>query len=452
MRKLITILLILGLLAGGAYAVYVYRIQPRQSSESNYQTVAIQRGQLTPTISATGMVRSNQAAALYWGISGVVEQVHVAAGEQVAAGEVLATLERYSLPRAILLAQAELIDAWQALEELYSLNETKRVAALQSIASYTRAVKDAQYRLDNYTGPREQTSLAAIEALDLMETRLEAARKAFKPYKYLSSSDPTRHERLVELNQAQNDYNAAVRRLEYEYRLEAARAGLERASKDYQKYAGGPSAADIAAIQARIDAAQASLDLQRITAPFAGALTIVEVKPGDQVSPGKLAFQIDDLSRLLVDVAISEVDINHVDVGQQVSLSFDAIQDQAYHGLVSQVAQTGASTQDQVEFTVTIELGDADARLKPGMTAAVSIIVGQLEDVLLVPNRAVRLLDGKRVVYVLKGGQLTAVEVTLGASSETYSQALAGDLQAGDLVVLNPPPEAASGHPAFIER
>ena len=77
--------------------------------------------------------------------------------------------------------------------------------------------------------------------------------------------------------------------------------------------------------------------------------------------------------------------------------------------------------------------------VKPGMTAAVNIVVDQITDALLVPNRAVRVVDGQRVVYILSNNQLKAVNVTLGASSDTESQVTEGDLQVGDQVVLNPP-------------
>jgi len=84
MKKLLTTLIILGLLAVGAYAVYVYRIRPSETPESKYQTVAAERGRLTPTIGTTGTVRSNQTAALYGGISGIVERVDAMVGARVA--------------------------------------------------------------------------------------------------------------------------------------------------------------------------------------------------------------------------------------------------------------------------------------------------------------------------------------------------------------------------------
>jgi HlyD family secretion protein len=90
-----------------------------------------------------------------------------------------------------------------------------------------------------------------------------------------------------------------------------------------------------------------------------------------------------------------------------------------------------------VNFQVTVELLDADEAVKPGMTAAITIVVNRIEDVLLVPNRAVRVEDGQRVVYIMRDGLPEMVSVQLGASSEMYSELVEGDLQEGDLIVLS---------------
>jgi multidrug efflux pump subunit AcrA (membrane-fusion protein) len=205
-----------------------------------------------------------------------------------------------------------------------------------------------------------------------------------------------------------------------------------------------PNPDDLAAAQARLQAAQAAVDSQSLTAPFSGTITQVDVKPGDQVSPASLAFRVDNLDRLFVDVLVSEVDINSIQAGQPVELSFDAILNRQYQGLVNQVAPVGDAIQGVVQFNVAVELTDADASVKPGMTAAVNIVVQQVSDALLVPNRAVRLVNGQRVVYVLSNNQLKEVTVTLGASSDAESQVLAGDLKVGDQVVLNPPQDLFS--------
>jgi HlyD family secretion protein len=200
-----------------------------------------------------------------------------------------------------------------------------------------------------------------------------------------------------------------------------------------------PNPDDLAAAQARLQAAQATIDSLSLTAPFSGTITEVDIKPGDLVSPGSIAFRLDKLDRLLVDVQMSEVDINSIQVGQPVTMSFDAILNKQYEGVVSQVPQVGDIIQGVVEFNVLVELKDADQYVKPGMTAAVNIVVDQISNALLVPNSAVRVVDGQRVVYILKDNQLQQVEVTLGASSDTQSQVIDGNLQDGDQIVLNPP-------------
>jgi HlyD family secretion protein len=116
----------------------------------------------------------------------------------------------------------------------------------------------------------------------------------------------------------------------------------------------------------------------------------------------------------------------------------DAAPEVEYHGEVIAVAMAGVVDQGAVNFRVTIELTDADEFVRPGMTAGVNVVVTQLEDVLLVPNRAVRALDGERVVYVLRAGTIVPVTIVLGASSDTYSEVVSGDLQEGDTIVLNP--------------
>ena len=72
-----------------------------------------------------------------------------------------------------------------------------------------------------------------------------------------------------------------------------------------------------------------------------------------------------------------------------------------------------------VDFTVTLKIMDPDEQVRPGMTAAVNVIVSQIEDVLILPTRAVRLENNQRIVYVLKNNSLEKVKITIGASSDT---------------------------------
>jgi HlyD family secretion protein len=153
-----------------------------------------------------------------------------------------------------------------------------------------------------------------------------------------------------------------------------------------------------------------------------------------------LAFRVDNLSNLLIDLEVSEVDINSVSVGQEVMVDFDAIQTKSYQGEVVEIAGASIKATGSANFRVTVELIDADELVKPGMTASVVVQVRDVEDVLLVPNRAIRMLNGQRVVYVLKDDEtLDAVEIRLGLKSDVYCEEIGGNLQAGDLIVLDPP-------------
>jgi HlyD family secretion protein len=154
-----------------------------------------------------------------------------------------------------------------------------------------------------------------------------------------------------------------------------------------------------------------------------------------------VAFRVDDLSHMLVDVQVSEVDINTVEVGQDAVLSFDAVlgRTDPYHGKVVQVSQAGDTVQGVVNFVVTVELTDADEFVKPGMTAAVNIIIKEQKDVVLVPNRAVRLVDTDRAVYLLVDNKPKLVKIKLGSTDGVNSVLISGDIKEGDPVILNPP-------------
>jgi HlyD family secretion protein len=452
MKRFRNIFIIILILAAAGYAVYRWQANQAVALVSAYQLVAAERGDLTAQIGATGVVRSNQSAVLTWQTSGIIDEVLVKTGQEVEAGQELATLKQTSLPQNVILAKADLASSQQALEDLALNAELAKVKAMQDIVTFEQAVRDAQYILDNYIIPTEQQGLSAVEAVDKFKIELDEARLAFEPYKFFASSDATRQRLKEDLDSAQSRYNAAVKRLKYEFNLQVAQANLAKAQQDYYKWESGPDPRDITAVEARIEAAQATLDLTHLTAPFAGSITGISIKAGDKVNPASVAFQIDDLTHLLVDVRVSEVDINRIKINQEATISFDAILSKVYQGLVVEVDQVGTSNQGVVDFIVTIELSNADEDVKPGMTSAVNIVVNQLQDVLLAPNRAVRVKDGERVVYILQNNLPTPIIVKLGASSDAMSEVLESDLKVGDQIILNPPLVFEGGGPPPFAR
>ena len=410
--------------------------------QDDLQTAAVERGNLTATIGATGSVRAVQSATLIWGTSGIVEEVSASVGDRVAADEVLASLELSSLPQNVILAQVDLEEAQDALD-LDLAEKAKSLAEAQD------AVESAERELYSLTHPGKQVDIdQAFANLVLAEDQLDKARENYEPYANKPENNLERANYLLRFTEAQKEYDSALRIYNAftgtanatdiavaEGQVALAQGQLDLAQRNYDNtVAGLPNSAE-----ARVAAAEAALKLSLIEAPFDGVITDAFPLTGDQVAAGGTAFQLDDLSQLLVDVQVSEVDINRVAVGQSAVITFDAAPEREYRGEVTAVALSGTIDSGVVNFRVTVELTDPDEFVHPAMTAAVNIVVTELQDVLLVPNRAVRVLDGQRVVYVVREGQMFPVEVQIGASSEIYSELIGGDLQETDTIVLNPP-------------
>jgi HlyD family secretion protein len=508
-----------------------FRQYNQRAKASTWQTVPLQRGEMTVSVNANGVVHSNQTAVLPWRTTGSVSEVNVKVGEPVSAGQVLATLKQSSLPQAVILAQADLIQAQRALDDLQTSSTqesqarlaveqaqkalddarspvTEQAKAQQAVADAQKAVEAAQRRLTILETPasdsaKEQSKANLLLAKNVLDktldniTRIE--RRLKKPesqYYFFESRDlyrqilnnlelkrardqrayedsQNRYNRLLEpadendLAVARANLALAQAQLEQAQRewerikdganpseLAVLEAKLADAQREWERVKDGPTQADIISAKARVAAAQAALNLGHLTAPFAGVVTEVSNQVGDQVEPGTSAFRLDDLSHLLVDMQVSEVDINRIQVGQPAFLTFDSIPGKEYPGVVTSVPrvgdfvqgatstpQVGGNGQGLIVFDTEVEVTQPDAQIRPGMTSSVKVITSKLEDTLLVPNSAVRYIGGQRVVYVLRDGQPVAVNVRLGPPAENHSPLLEGDLQAGDLIVTNPPAE-----------
>jgi len=412
-RNLLIILLVVVL--GASAFIFVRRSNANPASQ--FQTAKAERGNLTATIGATGTVRAKQSAVLVWQAAGTVDTVNVKVGDNVPSGFVMAYLAKTSLPQTVIMAEADLADAQKALEDVTGSDTSLAQAAIDlktAQEAYDKAAKYLQYLQNSKKVPQSETRLF-----------LETKRNSWMyVYKTKTFRGPAPEDWITD---AAND-------------LALKTSQLGDAQRAFDRLNNG-NTKDIAAAQARVDAARATLNLAQVVSPFAGTVTESYPLSGDQVSPETTAFRLDNLSSLLVDVKVSEVDINNISIGQPVTLTFDAILGKEYHGKVVEVTQAGTADEGVVNFTVTVELTDADALVKPGMTAAVNVVIQEMKDVLLIQNRAVRLVDSQRVVYVLVDGKPVQKNINLGSSSETLSVVASGEVKEGDAVILNPPEE-----------
>jgi HlyD family secretion protein len=450
-----TILIVAVLLAaGGTGLVLIQNANSRQQAAS-LQTAVVGRGTLTASIGATGSIEAKQQATMSFSISGHAGKVNVRMGDRVQAGDTLIELDPAFYPQQVIAARIDLINAQKALDDL-TTSQTALAQAELNLANAKKALDDAQTK---YTDTVHRYNEGWVKEC---QERVEETYRDWLIYRFRNDGSPAAVKELArrykayldalrELETAQEFYDAGVgsvaggtKEAEMELgiakgELDLAQAQYDDALAEYNRLKDGVPAQDLAAAQARLDAAQAILDQVRITAPFAGTILAIEVAPGDVVTPGTTALVIADLSELHVDVPIAEVDYNRLAVGQPAELVLDAIPNVTYHGAVREINLNATTSAGSVSYPVTVVISDPDSQVLPGMTVAVQIEVSHLEDVLLVPNRAVRTVDGSRVVYRYVNGAMKAVEITLGASNDTMSEVTSGGLKEGDVIVLNPP-------------
>jgi multidrug resistance efflux pump len=300
-------------------------------------------------------------------------------GDAVQAGQALVQLEgEESLQAAVSTARYELVQAQQALADLTTAAETARLQAMQDVVTYQQAVKDAQYMLDNFTIPSNQENLDAVAAIGKMKQLLDQARLAFEPYKNKASGDQTRKDLKEALDEAQSDYNTAVRRLQYEYDLEVAQAQLDKARHDYEVLSAGPDPDKLRLAEARrtnaenqLAAAKATLDQLTISAPFSGVVSQVNFHSGEWVVAGQPILTLADVAHLRVETSdLSERDVPRVSLGQPVTVFVKAL-NQNLTGRVSLIAPLADTLGGDVVYKITIELDTQPAELRGGMSVEV---------------------------------------------------------------------------------
>ena len=330
---------------------------------------------------AQGRVEPIETQEAAFAIPGQVVEVLVKEGDPVKAGDVLARLgDRTPKEASVANAELELLNAQQALDKLADQAATASVEALRRIVEATREVRDARYQLDNYTPPASLAGLDPFDAVDVMKKNLDNAQAAYEPFKSLPESDSNREEKKDELDQAQSDYNAAVRQLEYVIALQTAQADLEQAIKDYDAFKTGPKASDIEAAQSRISAAEANLAAAKaalqsleLRAPAAGMVVGLNLKIGQIVTAGQPVMTIVDFSTWVIKTDdLTELEVVKIAVGQKVSITLDALPDQPINGAVTKIDTRYEEKRGDITYTVTISLDNPADAIRWGMTGQVT--------------------------------------------------------------------------------
>jgi len=202
--------------------------------------------------------------------------------------------------------------------------------------------------------------------------------------------------------------------------------------------------------------AQDALEQTYLRAPFAGVITAVYVEPGETVTTNEAAVQLMDDSSFLVEVAVDELDIARVQVGQPAAIRLDADPSRVRPGVVERVSLVANMEGGVVTVPVTVRFLEVDPFLRPGYTATVQITVAEARDVIVVPIDAIWENGPVRTVTRVVNGQTETVPVVTGLSDDRWVEIVEG-LQVGDEVVaLNyrgggsmRTPSTAGGGPGF---
>jgi HlyD family secretion protein len=443
----IVVLLILG---GAGYYLYATRFAAAAEPVANndVQTAVARQGDLVITATGTGSIVPSKQIALGFDESGTLVELNVKEGDKIKQGDVLARMQTKNTAETIAsqisAAELSVVKAQSDLDSLYANAEIARTQALNDIATYAKAVRDAQYQMENYSMPLVLQGLGAVEAVDQMKAALDQALVNFEPYKYLPQSDVTRQTLLVALNLAQSNYDAAVKRLDYEYALQVAEANLSKARQDYEKYKNGPAADELKIAQATLENTKADLALAQaeksvldLVAPMDGTVLSVDTGVGETVSTTAI-ITLADLSQPTLDVYLDETDLDKAVVGYPAEVVFDALPDRKFTGKVILVSKSLEQVSNVQAIKTVVQLDQESlnplVELPVGLSASVDVIAGKATNAVLVPIEALRELDpGEYAIFVVENDQPKLRVVQVGLMDLTTAEIKSG-LQAGEIV------------------
>ncbi len=229
-----------------------------------------------------------------------------------------------------------------------------------------------------------------------------------------------------------------------------AKSELDQAESDYlaQKASVGAQRASIAQARATYNTAMTNLGYTRIIAPVDGTIISRDIDVGQPVAASFQApelFKIaQDLTKMQIEVNVSEADIGKVKEGQQVQYTLDGYPDSIFYGKVTQVRLDSTVTSNVVTYTVIVSVSNEDLKLKPGMTANVSIITSRNKDVMCAPSIALKYtpeVDGQKYknqgIWILENGKPQRINIKQGVSDDTNVEIISKKLKLGDEVIIS---------------
>jgi RND family efflux transporter MFP subunit len=468
--KVFWIVVVVLLLAGSGGAWY-FLLGPGSSAKQStaqtgptYHTTTVKKGNLRISTSGTGTLVATHSVDLSFSTGGTVTVLKVQPGDQVKTGDVLASLGNTAgLQATVANDQLLYLQAQQALDNL----------KLNADVALATAYKDWVTAQDNYnTALNTNTRIGLPRCTKAVDTKLNQ----------LVTNAKVNLDRLTKYNYGSTDWIAAVSQYEnavgnYNFcvaytvddktnaqaALDVAKVTQQQAEDKYNtlKANNGIDPQAVALAQAKVDQAKTQHDKDQqnlagttLVAPMDGTVTYVAAKVGSMVANDTTTtasttkfITISDLSRPAVQVGVDETDMAKFIVGNKAEVTFDALPDTLFTGVVSQVEpQTTTSGRYQV-VTGLIQLDQTTAKaaqnLPLGLSATVVVISKEATNVLLVPVDAVRDIGNQQYsIFVLgSDGKLSLKIVQVGLSDGVQTEIISG-LSVGELVTTGTVPTA----------
>jgi HlyD family secretion protein len=489
-RRLLFYLLLTGIVGAlllGARTFVLQResLPPDDADSAIIDETVVEVSDLRVTVGATGVIAPRRQLPLTFEVPGIVAEVFVSEGDRVQAGQVIARLETDVLETALASAQVAYDTQQIALDALTQPPREADLAAAQAAVYSAQASLNAAYA----TAPTEQqleiarlqaelsrnqlwqaqlqrdlsASLTGIginlgslipEGVEIPQEVVNQANQALAsaiqvPGVNTSSLTAGLNQAEFGVQIADANLAAAAGRTANPGSIASAQAALTSAQAALDALQNGPSELDLqlAALgvqqaQLAIDQAQLALDRAQIVAPFDGIVARLNLTVGEPppIASGDVPVVLVDTSEYRINLSIDETDIVRLQENQPVSLRFDALPDETITGIVSRIDPVPVIAGQLVTFPVQVTIDATDAQVRLGMSATATIVVDELENVLVLPNRFIRIDRATQDAFVTiesSPGRFEEVQVELGLRNETSTQIVSG-VEAGQRIVLLP--------------
>jgi multidrug efflux pump subunit AcrA (membrane-fusion protein) len=359
-------------------------------------------------------------------------------------GEVASTCSSGVAPSQGACIMQEMDDAWSSYQDAQDSLSTVQTQADKAISTAEAVVTRSE---DGLAGAQQTLADLALEPdplqVESRERQLTLAQLA-----------------LQEAEEALTELQSGPDPLEEEVKLAqvaVTEADLAAAEEDLGELRDSVDPLVVALREAGLVSAQEELEvaLQRLegatlTAPMAGAVSLVNVEEGQAVTPNTRVAEIVDTTVAEVDGVVDEIDVLFVQVGGQAAVTMDALPGQVLQGAVSAIDAAAQNQQGVVTYPIHIELRVPEGlQMREGLSATASITIREERDVLLVPFQTLYGSFDQPVVKLLRDGSVEEQPVVLGASDGFWTVVVDG-LQEGDQIVMESTDAAANQFDASI--